>query len=131
MVTSYRRRRIVAVTHRVVFGTMDRGQQGLAVCGGHIQTAVVERLPLDSRQRVAAGGRRGPTRCQGEDGWRQQLGVFHPSQNFCLPQASFRQPLRVPEPTQGSGSAQPWRPCPPAMAAGLTDHGWSLRDGVL
>jgi hypothetical protein len=27
----------------------------------------------------------------------------------------------------GSGSVKVWRPCTPAMAAGLTDRVWSLR----
>ncbi len=54
VVKSYRRRRLVAVKHRVVFGTMERVQQVLAVCGWQINTAFVERLNLDIRQRVAA-----------------------------------------------------------------------------
>ena len=36
-----------------------------------------------------------------------------------------------PEATNGSGSAKVWRPCTPAMAAGLTDHVWSLREVLL
>jgi hypothetical protein len=43
---SYRRRRIVAVKHRVVFGTMERVKQVLAVCGWHINTAFVEVRPV-------------------------------------------------------------------------------------
>jgi hypothetical protein len=46
--------------------------------------------------------------------------------DFCLPHASIRQPLSQPEPTKGSGSAKQWRPCTPAMAAGLTDHVWTF-----
>jgi hypothetical protein len=71
------------------------------------------------------------TLCQGEDGLQQQLVVFQPDHNFVLPHASLRQPLPVPEPTKGSGSATGWRPCTPAMAAGLTDHVWSLKEGLL
>ena len=59
---------------------------------------------------------------------QQQLAVFHCYYNFCLPHASLRQPLPQPEPTHGSGSAMQGRPCTPAMAAGLTDHPWILRD---
>jgi hypothetical protein len=33
-----------------------------------------------------------------------------------------RQPLPQPVPTNGTGSTTQWRLCPPAMAAGLTDH---------
>jgi hypothetical protein len=113
----------------VVFGTMERLQQVLSACNRKINTAFVERWNLDIRQRVAAVGRRVNTLCQGEDGIRQQLMVYHAYYNFCLPHSSLRQPLPVPEITHGSGSAQLWRPCTAAMAAGLTDHVWSLKEG--
>ncbi len=51
--------------------------------------------------------------------------------NFCLPHASLRVPLPQPPPTNGTGSAKQWRPCTPAMAAGLTDHVWTLREVLL
>jgi hypothetical protein len=51
--------------------------------------------------------------------------------NFCVPHASVRQPLPQPEPTHGSGSATQWRPCTPAMAVGLTDPVWTLREVLL
>jgi len=71
VVKSYRRRRIVGVKHRVVFGTRLALAQGLAACGWTINTSFVERLTLDSRQRVAALGCRVHTRCQGEAGGRE------------------------------------------------------------
>jgi hypothetical protein len=128
VVKSYRRRRIVGVKYRVVFGTMERVQQVLSACGRKINTAFVERLNLDIRQRVAAVGRRVNTLCQGEDGLQHQLVLFQTYHNFVLPHASLRQPLLVPEPTNGTGSAKRWRPCTPAMAAGLTDHVWTLQE---
>jgi IS1 family transposase len=82
VVKSYRRRRIVGVTYRVVFGTLERVQQVLSACGRKINTAFVERLNLDIRQRVAAVGRRVNTLCQGEDGIQHQLVVFHAYHNF-------------------------------------------------
>ncbi len=51
--------------------------------------------------------------------------------NFCLPHASLRQPLPQSVPTNGSGSAKIWQSRTPAMAAGLTDHVWSLRAVLL
>ena len=36
--------------------------------------------------------------------------------------------LLVPEPTHGRSAAKVWRLCTPAMAAGLTDHVWSLKE---
>jgi IS1 family transposase len=131
VVKSYRRRRLVGVQHRVVFGTTERVQQVLLACGRKMNTAFVERLNLDIRQRVAAVGRRVNTLCQGEDGLQHQLVLFQSYHNFVLPHASLRQPLAGPIPTQGTGSAQVWRPCTPAMAAGLTDHVWSLREVLL
>jgi hypothetical protein len=41
VVKSYRRRRIVGVKYRVVFGTMERAQQVLSACGRKINTAFV------------------------------------------------------------------------------------------
>jgi IS1 family transposase len=131
VVKSYRRRRIVGVKYRVVFGTMERVQQVLSACGRKINTAFVERLNLNIRQHVAAVGRRVNTLCQGEDGLRQPLVVYQVYYNFCLPHVSLRQPLLVPEPTNGSGSAKLWRPYTPAMAAGVTDHVWSLKEVLL
>ena len=128
VVKSYRRRRIVGVTHRVVFGTRLAIEQVLASCGWTINTAFVERLNLDIRQRVAAIGRRVNTLCQGEAGLRDQLALFQVYHNFVVPHASLRQPLLRPQPTNGRGSAKVWRPCTPAMAAGLTDHVWSLKE---
>jgi hypothetical protein len=89
------------------------------------------RLNFTIRQHVAALGRRVSTLCKGEDGLRQQLAVFHCYYNFCLPHASLRQPLPQPEPTHRTGAATLWRPCTPAMAAGLTDHVWTLREVLL
>jgi IS1 family transposase len=131
VVKSYRRRRIVGLKHRVVFGSRLAIEQMLARCGWTINTAFVERLNLDIRQRVAAIGRRVNTLCQGEAGLRDQLTLFHVYHNFVLPHASLRQPLPAPEVTNGRGSARLWRPCTPAMAAGLTDHGWTLREVLL
>jgi hypothetical protein len=128
VVKSYRRRRIVRVTPRVVFGTLEAVKQVLATRGWQMNTAFVERLNLDLRQHVAAIGRRVNTVCKHEAGLRQQLARFHTYHNFCLPHASLRMPLAALEPTNGTGSARKWRPCTPAMAAGLTDRVWTLRD---
>jgi IS1 family transposase len=126
-----RRRRLVRVSHRVVFGTLEAVNAVLAPHGWQINTAFVERINLTLRQHVAAVGRRVSTLCKGEDGLRQQVAVFHCYYNFCVPHASVRQPLPQPESTHRTGSAQQWRPCTPAMAAGLTDHVWTLREVLL
>jgi hypothetical protein len=72
----YRRRRVVGVTHRVVFGTLAAVQAVLAPLGCQSNIVFVARLNLNIRQRVAAVGRRVNTGCQGEDGLQHQLAVF-------------------------------------------------------
>src|SRR5215831_12762089 len=131
VVKTMRRRRIVEVKRRVVFGTQAAVDQVLAACGWQINTAFVERLNLSLRQRVAAMRRRSATPCKSEDGLGQQLVLFQVYHNFVLPHTSLRQPLAEAVPTNGRGSAKVWWSCTPAMAAGLTDHVWSLREVLL
>ena len=131
VVKTIRRRRLVRVRHRVVFGTLEAVNQLLAPRGWQINTSFVERLNLTIRQHVAAVGRRVTTMCKGEDGVRQQLAWYQVYYNFCLPHASLRQPLPQPVPTNGTGSAKMWQSRTPAMAAGLTDHVWTLREVLL
>src|SRR6266850_1061038 len=131
VVKSYQRRRVVRVRHRVVFGTLAGVNRVLATTGWQINTAFSERVNLTIRQHVAAVGRRVMTLCTHEAGIRQQLALYHVYDNFCLPHASLRQPLPHPEPTNGTGSAKRWWPRTPAMAAGLTDHTWTLQEVLL
>jgi hypothetical protein len=92
-------------------------------------TSFVERLNLSLRQRVAAIGRRSATSCKSEAGLGQPLALFQAYYNFVLPHTSLR--LSLPEPIDGTGSVKLWQPRTPAMAAGLTDHMWSLREVLL
>ena len=129
VVKSYRRRRLVGVQHRVIFGAAQTIESVLAKRGWKINTSFVERLNLDFRQHVAAIGRRVTTLCKHEAGWRQQLALFQGYHNFVLPHASLRLPL--PKPIYGTGAVKQWQPRTPAMAAALTDHIWSLREVLL
>ena|SRR6059058_5730130 len=131
VVKTVRRRRLVDVQHRVVFGTLEAVNHVLAPRGWQINTAFVARINLTIRQHVAAVGRRVSTLCKGEDGLQQKLALYHVYYNFCLPHTSLRLPLSHPEPTNGTGSAKRWQPRTPAMAAGLTDHVWTLREVLL
>jgi hypothetical protein len=126
VVKFYRRRRIVGVQHRVIFGAAQTIESILAKRGWKINTSFVERLNLDLRQHVAAIGRRVNTLCKHQAGLHQQLALFHTSHNFVLPHTSLRVPL--PEMIQGTESVKRWQQRTPAMAAGLTDRVWSLRE---
>ena len=128
MVKTVRRRRLVRVRHRVVCGTLEAVNAVLAPLGCQINTAFIERLNLSIRHHVAAVGRRVTTLCKGEEGLQQQLALSQVYDHFCLPHASLRVSLPQPLPTNGTGSAKRWRPQTPAMAAGLTDRVWTLRE---
>lgn len=116
---------------RVVFGTQAAVDQVLSACSWQINTSFVERLNLSLRQRVAAIRRRSATSCKGEDGLRHQLALFQTHHNFVLLHASLRQALTEPVAINGCGSDRVWRPRTPAMAAGLTDRVWSLREVLM
>jgi IS1 family transposase/transposase-like protein len=131
VVKSYRRRRVVGVKHHVIFGTVETIESILAKRGWKINTAFIERLNLDFRQHVTAIGRRVNTLCKHEAGLRQQLALFQVYHNFVLPHASLRLELADLEAINGTSRAKRWQPRTPAMAAGLTDHVWSLREVLL
>ena len=131
MVKCYRRRRLVGVQHRVIFGAAETIESILAMRGWKINTAFAERLNLDFRQHVAAVGRRVNTLCKHEAGLRQQLTLFHVYHNVVLPHASLRLALPELEPVPGTGVIKRWQPRTPAMAAGLTDRIWSVREVLM
>jgi len=55
VVKTVRRRRLVRVRHRVVFGTLEAVQQVLAACGWQINTAFVEVRPVGRKAAAASG----------------------------------------------------------------------------
>src|SRR5438128_5065863 len=62
VVKQYRRKRVVGVHHRVVFGTLEAVEHVLAACGWKINTSFIERLNLyrkaQPRHSPACGGSR-------------------------------------------------------------------------
>src|SRR5262247_2377503 len=68
VVKTTRRRRLVEVKHRVVFGTMAAVNHVLRPLGWQINTSFIERVNLSLRQHVAAVGRRVATLCKSETG---------------------------------------------------------------
>ena len=106
VVKTVRRRHLVRVSHRVVFGTLEAVEQVLAACGWQINTAFVERLNLDHP--AACGGSRasGQHAVQGRGRRAAATGpVSRPIYNFCLPHASLRLPL--PQPVRPTARAPP------------------------
>jgi hypothetical protein len=90
VIKTVRRRRLVSVKHRVVFGTLDAIEQVLWVCGWKLNTSCIERLNLNMSQHVSAVGRRVNTVYQTEDGLQQESILFQAYDDFCLPHTSLR-----------------------------------------
>jgi transposase-like protein len=88
--------------------------------GGQINTAFIERLNATFRQSLACLARR--SRSLARQTRTLQAGMFLVGcvYNFCNPHASLRLPLWISE------RRCHWVQRTPAMAAGLTDHRWSV-----
>lgn len=130
MVKRRERGHVVAVTHKVVFGSAEAVQTHLeaSTASSTINTSFVARDNLTLRQH----NRRLTRKTLGfskELGWlERQLWVALAYYHLVLPHASLRLALDEPEPTRGAGSARRWRPVTPAMAAGVTDHVWTTTE---
>jgi hypothetical protein len=55
VVKAYRRRRLVSIRHRVVFGTLAGIKQVLATHGWHINTAFIEVRPVGRKETQVSG----------------------------------------------------------------------------
>ena len=121
----------MSLIQRVIFGARAEINRILACHGWQINTAFVERLNLTLRQHIAAIARRAITLAKTELGLEHQLHLFQAYYNFCLPHASLRQALLSGQHTSRQRATKRRRDTTPAMAAGLTDHFWSLRELLL
>jgi len=114
--------RVVRVEQRVIFGTAAAVVAALAVSlvSAVVNTVFVERENGTDRNRNARKTRK--TYCFSKD-WEVHEAVSYftlYSYNFCWPVRTLR--------TRGDDGH--WQRRTPAMAAGLADHVWSLREWV-
>jgi hypothetical protein len=115
------KRRVVSVTHRVVRGTLAGVKAVLkaTATGTVINTAYIERLNATFRAHLAPLTRRGRAIARTEAALAAGMWLVGIAYNFCWPHDSLRQ--RAPD-----HAPHKWLRRTPAMAAGLTDHCWSL-----
>src|SRR2546428_5837661 len=115
VVKRYERRRVVETARRIIDGTparvetLRRRSQG----DGVINTAYIERLNATFRERLASLTRRGRALARRTLTLQQGMYLVGTVSNFCTPHES----LYV------AGGQQT-----PAMAAGITDHCWTVRE---
>jgi IS1 family transposase len=123
--------RVVAVTTRVIFGSAQAIRASLKSLGQTINTAFIERVNLTLRSHLLALARKALSLAKSQEGLRQQVSLGQTYYNFYLPHAALRLALPEPCPTKGTGSPQHWHNRTSAMAAGLTEHLWTVQELLL
>lgn len=119
---------IVSVTTRVVYGCMKDIMACLEPLGQKINTAYVERVNLTLRHLVSRLHRKTLCFSKKREYLEYHLHLALAYYHFVRHHSSLRVQLPKPVPTRGSGSPKKWEQRTPAMAAGLTEHAWSLKE---
>lgn len=121
--------RVVEVTTRIVYGTTEQVEAALRASpvSHTINTYGVERNNLTVRQHSRRMSRKVNAFSKDRDYLEHQLTLAFAYYHFVVPHRSLRQRLPRALPTRGrKGSYKKWKPVTPAMAAGLTDHVWTM-----
>jgi IS1 family transposase len=127
---SYRRRKLIQVTHVMRLGTQDALQLALQHFGfsGRLNTAFIERVNLTVRHGIAALARRTWATSQQAPHLLAHLEWWRAYYHFVRPHASLRVALVQPRERGGKMMAQRYRQRTPAMAAGRTTRQWTARE---
>src|SRR5262249_55476957 len=121
VIKSYSGRRLSDVVRRVLWGSAEQviGQLEKTKTGKQSNTSYIERLNATFRACLAGLTRRGRRLVKDEEGLAKGMYLVGCVYNFCKAHRS----LRVQQ-KQG----KKWLQWTPAMAAGWTDHVWSIRE---
>jgi IS1 family transposase len=120
---------LVEIATRIVYGTAAQVTERLRASPVTkvISTWGVERNNLTIRQHSRRLGRKVNAFSKKQLFLHYQLALAFAYYHFCCPHRGLRQKLRRPIPTKnGHGTPKRWCPVTPAMAAGLTDHVWTI-----
>jgi len=123
VVKRYAQHRVVSTSQRVARGTAEAIGTVLesTATGTGIHTAYIERLNATFRSHLAPLVRRGRAIAHTVATLEAGMWLVGTSYNLCWTHGSLR--LEAP-----ARSGHKWLERTPAMAAGLTDHPWTLRD---
>jgi len=123
VVKQYAKRRVASVRQRVVEGTADALVAVLEATGTGqgIHTAYIERLNATFRSALAPLVRRGRALAHKVETLEAGMYLVGGAYNFCWVHASLRG-------AAPAGARRKWQERTPAMAAGLTEHAWTLRE---
>jgi len=130
---SYRRRKLVRVSHVMRLGTEDALKAALQGLGfsGRLNTAYIERVNLTIRHGIAALARRTWATSQQSSHLSASLEWWRAYYHFVRPHASLRVALVQPRERGGRLLVQRYRQRTPAMAAGRTHRRWTAREVLL
>jgi IS1 family transposase len=122
--------RVVEVKSRVIFGSEEAIQARLAASSVSktINTSFVERNNLTCRQGNGRLSRKVLSFSKDLTWMEKYLWLSLAYYHFVLPHAGLQQLLPELRPTRGSGSPKKRQPVTPAMAAGITDHVWTIEE---
>ncbi|GAC1403581.1 MAG: hypothetical protein NVSMB65_20190 [Chloroflexota bacterium] len=126
VVKTYAKRRVVGVSRRVVLGTTEAVAQVLTTASGgqhQINTAYIERLNATFRACLAPLARRTRALAHGETLLTAGMFLVGTAYNFVWCHESLR--------LRNAGPGRKWQERTPAMAAGLTDHPWTMEELLL
>jgi hypothetical protein len=130
-VVKHRRKgRVVKVTTEVVFGTPEAlgAYRKRSPASRRVNTAFVERQNNTMRQHNRRFTRKTLGFSKKRYWMERQLHLCVGDYHFCLPHSGLREEIDPPLPTKGNGSPKKWREVTPMMAAGVTDHVWTLQE---
>lgn len=120
VIKEYSKGNVVKVVRRIVRGTVEAVNAMLKKTGCRvINTSYIERLNATFRGHLAALVRKGRAIVHTDTRLEQGMYLVGCSYNFCY----FHESLRTLAP---ASSTRKWAERTPAMAAGLTDHRWTM-----
>ena len=111
-----KKKRVVEITRRMAHGSLSQAEHLLLLSRGGVvlNTAFIERLNATFRERLASLTRKSRHAARRLRALETGMYLIGCSYNFCFPHHELSKPGHI-------GS-----PCTPAMAAGLSDHVWSV-----
>jgi len=121
-----RKGRIVRVTRTIILGKEEEVLKTIASsgCGRVVNTSYVERLKLTLRQGISRLVRRTQGFSKKADELEAHLTLFEAYYNFVKPHKELRLRAEI----TGAWPGRKWIKRTPAMAAGITDHVWTLEE---
>src|SRR5512135_1326854 len=113
-----KKKRVVEVTRKITWGALEKAEHLLSMTPGckAFNTSLIERFNATMRERLAALTRKCRHAAQRLETLETGMYLIGSTYNFCWPHQELSN-------REHFGS-----PCTPAMAAGLTDHMWSVSE---